>query len=59
MKQTDMIRMNFDIPITFREQLRSRAKEYGMTSAQYCRMVLMQAVGGAEHGRRESDADTM
>jgi len=50
MKTSDTVRMNFDIPVAFREQIRAQAKEYGMTSAQYCRMAILFAIGGSKHG---------
>lgn len=43
-------RLSFDIPAEFRAQIREQAQRFGMTSAQYCRMVLMQAVGGGSRG---------
>lgn len=53
---SDYIRLNFDISSQFRDKIRQQAKSYGMTTAQYCRMVLMQAIetGGDLHVRENS-----
>lgn len=54
----ESVRINFDVPNEFREQIKTEAKKYGMTSAQFCRMSILRSLqqGGGEIGRQEQKA---
>lgn len=53
MKQAT-VRMNFNITVEFREQIKLQAEKYGMTSSQFCKMAILKELqGGGEIGREK------